>query len=200
MKTTNRPYLLFTVLALVAASTFALGAAFAGEAPVAKADPASAPATGKAEAPATKTTSPIHSMMGWVATHAVGDLDSPCPSCPKAEAAWRGWFDGGKDIPLAALRDHLVADGWTADRYIGYFQQMSKAHGKAGGECGDCDKECADRCDKDCSDCPSKGDCGDSSKDGASAGGCHGKGRGECCGGCGEKKDVESEKADTAAK
>ena len=189
MQIRNRPFFLFTVLAVVAASTLALTGAFAGDEVSSKADATAE----KAEAPATKTPSPIHSMMGWMATSVVGDMDSPCPSCPKAETAWRSWFDGGKDVPLAGLRDRLVADGWNADRYIGYFQQMAKSHAKEGGDCGSCDKDCGDcpskgdccgSCDKDCGDCPSKS-------------GCDKAGKG--CGGCGEKT-AKPESQDTAAK
>jgi len=177
MQIRNRPFFLFTVLALVAASTLALTGAFAGDDVASKSDTTAE----KAEAPVTKTQSPIHSLMGWMATSVVGDLESPCPSCPKAEAAWRSWFDGGKDVPLASLRDHLVADGWTADRYIGFFQQMSKSHPKAAGECGDCDKGCSDG-SKDCGDCPSKSGCD--------------KG----CDGCPESEKTEAEADTTAAK
>jgi hypothetical protein len=157
----------------------------------------------------------MHTLMGWMAKQAVGELDSPCPSCPKAEAAWRTWFAGGADVPLAGLRDRLVADGWTADRYVGYFQQMAKAHPKAGGDCGDCDKGCADcpgkasgDCDKDCADCPGKtsaksgccGDCGGGCKDcpGKAAGA--GKGCDSCPGGCPEKTGAEPAPQGTAAK
>lgn len=196
MQTLNRPFLFFSVLALVAASTLALSGAFAGDevtptsaAPTAAAD---APAE-KAEAPSTKTPSPVHTLMGWMATAVVGDMESPCPSCPKAESAWRSWFDGGKDVPLAGLRDRLVSDGWTADRYIGYFQAMSKDHAKASGECGDCCGDCDSK--SDCSDCPSKGDCGDCD-------GCPSKGASsdKSCGGCPDSKDAEPKPQGTAAK
>ena len=90
----------------------------------------------------------------------VGDLESPCPSCPKAEAVWRAWFDGDADVPLAGLRDRLVADGWTADRYVGYFQELAKAHAKTSDSCcGTCHgdaKECPHKGDGQ--ECPSKGD------------------------------------------
>lgn len=203
MQIKNRPFLFFTALALVAASTLVLSGAFAGDEVTPSAD-VSAAATDtsaeKAEAPATRTTSPVHTLMGWMATRVVGDLESPCPSCPKSEAAWRSWFSGGADVPLAALRDQLVADGWTADRYIGYFQAMAKSQPKS---CGDCDKECGDcdksstDCDKDCSDCPSKAsgncdkDCGDCPSKGAS----NEKG----CDGCPEGKTAKQPEAQSTA-
>ena len=202
MQIKNRSYTLLAVLALVAASTLALTGAFAGDEVTPKTD-APAAATGaraeKTEAVATKTPSPMHTLMGWMSKQAVGDLDSPCPSCPKAEAAWRAWFAGGADVPLAGLRDRLVADGWTADRYVGYFQEMAKAHPKAGGDCagkasGDCDKGCDDcpgkasgECDKGCTDCPGKA---------ANAG----KGCDSCPGGCPEKRGAEPAPQGTAAK
>lgn len=200
MQSLKRPYYLFAVLALVAASTLALTGAFAGDevtptsaAPTAAATDAPAE---KVETPATKTSSPLHTMMGWMATAVVGDLESPCPSCPKAEAAWRSWFDGGQDVPLAGLRDRLVADGWTADRYVGYFQAMAKGQSKASGECGDCDKGS--------SDCPSKGDCcgdcGGGCKDCPSKGDCDSKGCDSCPGGCPEKSAAKPEPQGTAAK
>ncbi len=180
MKDPNRPYLLFTGLALVAASTLALTGAFAGP-------------TATPEAPLTKTTSPIHSMMGWMATNVVGDLESPCPSCPKAEKAWRTWFAGGKDVKLAGLRDQLVADGWTADRYIGFFQEMAKGKSECGSDCGENGgKDCGD-----CDDCPSKGDCDDC----PSKGSCGDKAPSSGCGGCPSKTaDPETSEDDTAAK
>lgn len=97
---------------------------------------------------ATKTQSPIHSMMGWLAKQVAPSLECPCPTKADAEAAWRGWFAGGKDVPAAALRDALVADGWTADRFVGFFQAQAKAKAAEaascdGGKC--CDEgKCAD--------------------------------------------------------
>jgi hypothetical protein len=72
---------------------------------------------------------------------------------------------------MAGLRDQLVADGWTADRFVGFFKAM-----KADGKCGDCAKK--DGC------CEGKGERAD------------GKG---CCGKCKEgKKDAAPAEAKPA--
>ena len=180
---------LFAVLAAVAVGAFAFNqVATAGEeAPATK--PAEAPKaeapkteTPKAEAPATKTPTPVHSLLFWVAKQVAPTLECPCAATPEGEKAWRTWFAGGKDVALAPLRDQLVADGWTADKFVTFFQEKAKASRQ--GDCakGDCAKgDCA------------KGDCA-KSKDGC----CQGKGeRGDgkpCCGGC--NKDKDAAKAD----
>ena len=184
MQTTKRPYFLLVALTLVAVTSLALGGAFAGDEPTAS--PAADMPTAPAEKPATKTPSPMHSMMMWFASSVVSELDSPCPTCPKAEKAWRAWFSGGKDVALAGLRDRLVADGWNADRYIGYFQAMAKAKGEKASSCGS-KGDCCGGCEGskgDCSDCPSKRSCGED------------KG----CDGCPSKRNAETEPDTTAAK
>jgi len=181
---------LVAALAFVAAGTFATGLAFAGEdtakpaSPETKASaPADAPKTAEktTEAPATKTPSPLHSVLGYLSKQIAPELECACPAKPEGEKAWRGWFAGGANVPMAALRDRLVADGWTADAFVGFFQKMSKKG------CGDCSK----------GDC-SKGDC---SKGDCSKGDCA---KGECKGGCkgckGEDKAGETAKPDAAAK
>ena len=149
---------LFAAAALIAAGVFAFhGVARAGDeapkAPVAAPAPAPAatpatpttPATPAADAP--KTANPIFVIMGWVGKQVAPSLECACPSKPEGEAAWRGWFAGGKDIPLAGLRDALVADGWTADKTVAFFKDMASK--MANGEC------------KDCKDCAGKGECKD---------------------------------------
>ncbi|MDJ0520720.1 MAG: hypothetical protein QNJ90_01455 [Planctomycetota bacterium] len=168
-------------LALVAG-----GLAFAGEdAPVAKpaAETKTAPTT-VAKKPETATESPIHSMMKWVAGH-VSD-DCACPSTEKGEKQWRAWF-ASKDAKLAGLRDAMVADGWNADRTIGYFKKMMAA--KSGSDCGSCDK--AASCDK----AKSCGGCDKSKSGGAAAptgdagtSGATAKSS-KCCGSCDKAKD-----------
>jgi|GEM_PF-2706361 len=175
-------------LALVAAGTFATRLAFAGEevskpatpvagAPEAKAAPAEAPKT--VETPETKTPSPMHTVLGYIGKQVAPDLDCPCPAKPEGEQAWRGWFAGGADVPMAGLRDRLVADGWTADRFVGFFQKMAK-------NCSDCKG-----CDK--GDC-AKGDCAKAAKSGC----CEGKGENAdgkpSCGKC-KKGDSEAKPA-----
>lgn len=117
---------------------------------------------------ATKTQSPIHSMMGWLAKQVAPSVECPCPAKADAEAAWRGWFAGGKDVPAAALRDALVADGWTADRFVGFFQAQAKAKAaeaasSEGGKCcdeGKCaDGKCGEKCGEKCGDGKCCGKC-----------------------------------------
>jgi hypothetical protein len=178
---------------VLALSLFAVGAlaltsaARAGEeAPQA---PASKPAA-SAEAPATteaatKTPSPMHSLMGWVAKQVAPSLECPCPAKPEGEKAWRSWFAGGADVPLATLRDRFVADGWTADSFVTFFQKMAQ---------GGCDKGACAKGDCANGDC-AKGDC-------AKSDGCC-KGSGEradgkgCCGGC--KKDGQQKAEGSSA-
>ncbi len=173
---------LFAALALIAAGTFSfVSIARAGEEPAkpaAEAPKAEAPKTEapKTEQPATKTPSPLHSLMGFVAKQVAPNLDCPCPAKAEGEKAWRSWFAGGKDVPMAALRDQLVADGWTADAFVGFFKAMAAK--QSGKDCGGC-KDCPEGC-----------------KDGAKGGCCEGKGERAdgkpCCGKCkdGAKKDA----------
>jgi hypothetical protein len=148
----------------------------AGGAPAAPKAPAPAaaatPAT-PAETPATKTPSPIHSMMGWVAKQVAPSLECPCPGTADGEKAWRAWFDGGKDVPLASLRDAMVADGWTADRTVGFFKEKA-AKAAAGGSC-------AEKC--------GEGKCAEKCADGK----CCKGGEGQCCKGEGQAKAESGE-------
>ena len=97
-------------------------------------------------AEAQKAESPIHVMMGWIAKQVAPTLANPCPATVEGEKAWRSWFGGGKDIPLASLRDAMVSAGFDADHFVAFFQEMAKkasagcdcADGKcAGGKCAD---------------------------------------------------------------
>lgn len=172
----------------------------------AKAAPVEAPKTEapKTEAakPETKTPSPIHSMMAWLGKQVAPNLECGCPSTAEGEKAWRTWFAGGKDVPAAGVRDALIADGWTADRFVSFFQAMAKANAGSceGGKCADgkcADGKCADgKCaGGKCAD----GKCADGSKcaDGKCAEGkCNGGACGEkkdgCCGGCKDKAKSET--------
>ena len=152
-----------------------------------------APKPAEVAKPETKTPSPMHSLMGWVAKQVAPTLECACPSTPEGAKAWRTWFEGGKDVPLASLRDALVADGWNADRTIGFFQEMAskmKASGDGAGKCeGKCDGagkgECAGMCD-----CAGMGDC---------AGMCDGAGKGDCAGKCGGAKKPDAPAVPTEA-
>ncbi len=127
----------------------------------------------------TATPSPMHSILKWVGAHVADDCG--CPSTAKGEKQWRTWFSA-KDAKLAGLRDALVADGWNADRTIGFFKQMAAAKG---GSCSSCDKS------KDCGSCDKAktgaaaptGDAGTSGATSKKAGCC-----GSCNGGC-DKSD-----------
>ena len=170
------------VAAAVAVGAFVFGnVARAGdEVPAAPAAPAKAdapkveakPEATTAAKPETKTPSPILSVMFWLGHQVAPQMDCACPAkSPEAEKAWRDWFAGGANVPAAAIRDQLVADGWTADRFVGFFKEMAAKKG----DCGSCKDggKCAD----------AKGGAADS-KDG---GACHGKGSGcggECDGKC----------------
>ena len=122
----------------------------------------------------------MHSMMMWLGKQVAPGADMPCPSTAAGETAWRAWFTGGKDVPAAALRDAMVADGWNADRFVGFFQAMAKANAGSceGGKCAD--GKCADG-----SKC-GEGKCADGSK-------C---GEGKCADGskCGEGKCADGKK------
>lgn len=156
-----------SLAAIVAVSAFSyVGFAHAGEDAAPKAPTADAPKpaaeTAKTDADAPKTPTPMHSILGWIASQVAPGLEKPCASTPEGEKAWRAWFAGGKDVKLAGLRDALVAQGWTADRTVSFFKEMAA---KSGGckDCKDCDgaKDCGDA--KDCGgakDCDgAKGDC-----------------------------------------
>lgn len=199
----------FAALALVAAGAFSTSIALAGDAapkaapveakPAAEAPKADTKPETKTEAPATKTQSPIHSLLGFVSKQVAPNCECGCPSKPEGEKAWRAWFAGGKDVPMAALRDQLVADGWTADRFVGFFKDMAAKQGCHGGDCdkGDCAKGDCDKSNGDCA----KGDCDKSKGDGCC------KGSGEradgkpCCGKCkdGAAKDAPAAPATNPA-
>ncbi len=141
--------------ALVGALSFA-GIAYAGDpAPAAPslptdkaapvAEPAAPAAAATTEAP--KAPSPIHVMMGWISKQVAPTLENPCPATADGEKAWRAWFGGGKDVPLASLRDEMVAQGFDADRFVTFFQEMVAKSSCSGGDCseGKCSEgKCAD--------------------------------------------------------
>ncbi len=153
-----------SLAAIAAVSTFSfVGFARAGDdvAPMAPAAEAPKPAaeTTKTDADAPKTPTPMHAILGWIASQVAPGLEKPCAATPEGEKAWRAWFAGGKDVKLAGLRDALVAQGWTADRTVTFFKEMAA---KSGG-CKDC-KDC-DGAKGDCPEgkCPktegAKGEC-----------------------------------------
>jgi hypothetical protein len=190
----------FLVLPLVAAGALcALGFAQADEPakpapasePAAAAAPAQAPSTKSPEAtePETKTGSPIHTMMFWVGSQVAPNLETPCPATPEGEKAWRGWFAGGADVPLAGLRDRMIADGWTADRFVSFFSKMAKSSCCEGGK--ECDEECGD----ECCEGEAKGECCKGDPAAQAAKKAEGKG---CCGKC--PKGETSEPASAPAK
>jgi hypothetical protein len=149
--------------ALLCCAVLVTGIAFAGdEAPAAKPSVEATPA----DKPATATPSPIHSMMKWVASQVVPDLECGCPSTEAGAKGWTAWFNGGKDVPLATLRDAMVVDGWNAERTVGFFKQMAAS--KSCSDCKDCDG-------KDCAGCD-KGTAGDAT------GAADAKEGGKCCG------------------
>ncbi len=162
------------------------GVAWAGdEAPTSKPSVESKTKTeAKAEKPATKTPSPIHSMLKWVAGHMDGGC---CPTTEAGEKAWRGWFSAGKDAPLASLRDAMVKDGWNADKTIGFFKKMAAKQKSC---CGDCGSGCSD-C-KDCKGCDKgeKGGAADATgaADASEKGECSGCDKSKDCSGCPSKK------------
>jgi hypothetical protein len=153
-------------------------------APTAPAASAETPKPAEAPKPDTKTPSPIHSMMGWVAKQVAPNLECGCPATSDGETAWRAWFAGGKDVPLAGLRDAMVADGWTADKTVGFFREMVAKKSASG--------DCASKCDKAGAAC-AKGD---------GEGCCQGKGERAdgkpCCGSC-KKKDAAAKPAEKPA-
>jgi hypothetical protein len=172
----SKRFLSLAAIVAVGACSFA-GLARAGDdAPKAPAADAPKPAaeTPKADASAPKTPSPMHAVMGWIASQVAPGVENACPSTPEGEKAWRSWFGGGADVNLAGLRDALVAQGWTADRTVSFFQEMAKAN--AGG------------C-KDCKDCKGEKDCD---------GGMCGEGKGCCDGDKGACPEGKCPKADGA--
>ncbi len=131
-----------SLAAIVAVSTFSfVGLARAGDdAPKAPADAAKPAAeTPKTDADAPKAPTPMHVVMGWIASQVAPGLENACPSTAEGEKAWRAWFAGGADVKLAGLRDALVAQGWTADRTVSFFKEMAAKASEGG--CKDC-KDC----------------------------------------------------------
>ncbi len=164
---------LMAALAVVAAFGLCLNNTFAGEEAPAKPAPTAkakeAPATPAATVK-TKTETPLCSMMGWVSEQiktVKGAKEGCCSSAMKA------WFAGDKNVPLAGMRDRLVADGWTADSTIAFFKKMAAERAAKSGECSGCDKGCGDKAAGDCSGCD-KG-CGDKA-----AGDCSGCDKEKC--------------------
>jgi hypothetical protein len=84
----------------------------------------------------------------------------------------------------------MVADGWTADRFVAFFDAAVKSHA-GGGDCGKCSgakKECAGECKGDCADCDDcDGDCPCAKAKGAAAASTDGACAEKKCGG--EKKE-----------
>lgn len=154
---------------------------------------------------------PMMVMMVWVAKKVVPEGTSMCPSTEDGEKAWRNWFDGGKDVPLAELRDHMVKMGWNADKTVGWFQAMAKGKAK---DCGSCAKGAAaatpaetkavggaagvagdagpEGKSSECGGC-CKGKCGGCDKAKGDCNGCKDKAKGECCGGCDKAKKAKEE-------
>ena len=192
--------LAFVAIAAVALGAWTLGStsAFAGDEA-----PAAAPAA-KVEGPApttpvaTKTETPFHTILMYVGSQVCGGK-CECASTPGGSAKWAAWFDA-KDAVMPGLRAQLLADGWTKERFLGFFADMAKASGSAsdsgctgckdgsckdggckdGGCCGKC--KTGEACDEGCQ-CPDKAKAdgaptGDVSGSASEAGGCD-KG---CCG------------------
>jgi hypothetical protein len=180
------------VASVLGLALVATGVAYAGDEAPAKpaAETKTAPVT-TAEKATTATPSPIHSMMKWVSSHVMEGEGCGCPSTAEGEKAWRAWFKS--DSPkLATLRTALMADGWDADKTVGYFKQMAAA--KAGGceNCENCDKSecgCKGGCDKAKGAAAATGDAGTT---GDKAGGCCGS----CKGGCDKAKGAAAATGD----
>jgi hypothetical protein len=208
----NRFLSLATALALGAA--FGTGMAYAGDdapvAPAAATAAKTAPETATPVEAKTKTGTPIWTVMAWVGKQVAPNLECACPATEAGEKAWRSWFDGGTTVPLASLRDQMVADGWTADRFVSHFKEMVAKKASAKGECGDCPSKCdGGKCDgakcdgaAKCDGCPDKA-AGATATASATDGGCC-KGKGEradgkpCCGGCKAKKEAAAAAAAAA--
>jgi len=178
-------------------------AAPAAEAP--KAEPS------KAEQPKseTKTPSPIMSVMFWLGHQVAPNMECACPAkSAEGEKAWRDWFAGGKDVPAAAIRDALVADGWNADRFVQFFKDMvakQAAHAAANADKSGTNADAvkggagADGKGKDCGGGACHGEGGKSSGKAKGEGcgsDCHGKCPG-CPGDCPDK--AKKEKPETPA-
>jgi hypothetical protein len=120
-------------------------------------EPAASAPTGEATAREPKSPSPVHAMMIWVAGQVMPE-HCACPSTPAGAAAWRTWFAGGSDVPLAGLRQALLDTGWDADRTIGYFEKMA-AHKASCGDKSSCSGNCGGSATsgerRDCAGCPS---------------------------------------------
>jgi hypothetical protein len=161
----------FAVAAALAVGVLAWnGVARAGdEVPSAPVASKAGPATAEA---ATKTPSPVHSMLAWVGKQVAPDLACGCPAKAEGEKAYRAWFAAGADAPLSGLRDRLVADGWTADRFVAHFKDMAAKQALK----GPCDG----------------GPCGDKKASGCCEGKSEARADGKpCCGGCKTKKVEE---------
>lgn len=106
--------------------------------------PADAGGTGvAAKERAPRTLSPVQTIAGWMARSLGTDGVAGYPNGSADEQVWRAWFAAGADTPLAPLRDALVADGWTADRFLAYFAGLRRksdaiqaARAKAASGCG----------------------------------------------------------------
>ena len=200
-------------LALIAACGLAFNAgAFAGEEapakPAVKTEPAKTEAGKSEETVKTATETPACSMMKWMFGE-VAKTPGAKPECMKSTMT--AWFAGGKDVPLAGMRDALVKDGWTAESTVAFFKaEMAKR--AAAGDCSGCDKsKCSDKADCDKSECcgedKCEGDCpckGEAAKpkpadgapaaagDAAPAGDAGPSSEcGKCCGGCDKSKKKE---------
>ncbi len=117
---------------VLAAGALALGARqlTAGEqAPAAAAAP-----TVEAAKSVAKTETPFHSIVKYVANQ-VSASDCGCPTTPEGRAKWAAWFDS-KDAVMPGLKAALIADGWTKESFLGFFDAMAKQ------SCGDCAKGC----------------------------------------------------------
>lgn len=192
----SKRFLALTAIAAVSAFSFA-GLARAGDDAAPKAPAADAPKPATEATPpaadAPKAPTPMHVVLGWVASQVAPGLEKPCASTPEGEKAWRAWFAGGQDVKLAGLRDALVASGWTADRTVSFFKEMAA---KSGGckDCKDCDGA---KCDEGkCPPCDGekKADCPEGK------GPCGGEKKGECPGGKCPDADKQPESAPAPAK
>ena len=171
-------------LVAVFALAIGLGSAIAEEVAKPEAKPAKTETKAADAAPATKTPSPMQTVMKWVAQQVTGatECSDCCPSTEKGEAAWRAWF-AKTDGPLAGLRTALMADGWNADTTVAFAKKMVAAKGCCGSKDGTCDKGC--EC-KSCKD-GAAGPAADNAEGGSCCGKC--KEGGECDAGCKCKKE-----------
>lgn len=180
-----RNTLLWGSLAVVAVLSLCLSGAIAGEdvpaaAKPAKTDTAPAPTTAEVK---TKTETPLCSMMGWIGEQVKQTKGVEGDCCG---GAMKAWFAGGADVPLAGMRDRLVADGWTAETTIAFFKKMqAERAAKSGADCQGCDKA------KDCGGCDKAGDAKikTATGDAAPAGDCGGCDKAKDCSGCDKATD-----------